>query len=109
MDLSKGQLFAILLIASLFVNLDHGVIPACTSDLKKELNVDDLFIGILGSLVFAGLMAGSLVGGAAFTKFVCKKVILWSLVFVLLGLLAFPLSGNNKLAMALSRLVSGFF
>lgn len=67
MKLSKGRLFSILLISSLFVNLDHGVIPACTSDLKRELEVDDLFIGILGSLVFAGLMAGSLVGGAAFT------------------------------------------
>ncbi len=71
--------------------------------------MDDLFIGILGSLVFAGLMAGSLVGGAAFTRFVCKKVILWSLFFVLIGLLAFPLSGKNHLAMALARLVSGFF
>ncbi len=109
MKLSKGQLFGILLVASLFVNLDHGVIPACTSDLKIELEVDDLFIGILGSLVFAGLMAGSLVGGAAFTRFVCKRVILYSLFFVLIGLLAFPLSGKNHIAMALSRLISGFF
>lgn len=109
MKLSRGQLFIILLITSLFVNLDHGVIPACTSDLKIELDVDDLFIGILGSLVFAGLMAGSLVGGAAFTRFVCKKVLLVSLFFVLIGLLAFPLSGKNHISMAIARLISGFF
>lgn len=109
MNLTKEQLFVILLISSLFVNLDHGVIPACTSDLKQELEVDDLFIGILGSLVFAGLMAGSLVGGAAFTWFVCKKVILVSLFFVLLGLIAFPLSGKSHISMALSRVISGFF
>lgn len=41
--------------------MDHGVIPACTFELKKDLHINDFFLGILGSLVFAGLMTGSLI------------------------------------------------
>lgn len=91
------------------VNMDHGVIPACTFELKKELDINDFFLGILGSLVFAGLMTGSLISGVLYTKFNCKKIILISLFAVLLGLLLFPISGKNKWLLGAARLISGFF
>ena len=61
MQVSKEIIYGACLLTCVVVNMDHGVIPACTWELKKQLHVDDLFIGILGSLVFAGLMIGAIV------------------------------------------------
>lgn len=61
MRVSKNVIYYVCLLTCVVVNMDHGVIPACTWELKSQLQVDDLFIGILGSLVFAGLMIGSIV------------------------------------------------
>lgn len=61
MRVSKTIIYYVCLLTCVVVNMDHGVIPACTQELKAQLGVDDLFIGILGSLVFGGLMVGSVV------------------------------------------------
>ena len=61
MKLKESQIFLICLVTCIVINMDHGVIPACTFELKKDLHINDFFLGILGSLVFAGLMTGSLI------------------------------------------------
>lgn len=61
MQVSKQTIYAVCLLTCVVVNMDHGVIPACTWELKSQLHVEDLFIGVLGSLVFAGLMIGAVV------------------------------------------------
>ena len=63
------RIYLISTLCNVIVNFDHGIIPACTFKLKEELGIDDLFLGVLGSMVFMGLMSGSLVSGYMFTKY----------------------------------------
>ena len=52
-------LFFVILLTNLLINIDHGVIPACTTVLKQELGLTDVSLGTLGSLVYLGLTLGS--------------------------------------------------
>jgi MFS family permease len=104
-----NRIYLISCICNVFVNFDHGIIPACTFKLKEELMIDDLFLGVLGSMVFMGLMSGSLVSGYMFTKYQCKKLILFSLAMIAVGIVMFTLAGTNKTLLIVSRLISGFF
>ena len=51
-------IFIILLLISVMVNMDHGTIPAATSEIKKSLNEGDDVLGLFGSLVFLGNIIG---------------------------------------------------
>lgn len=39
-------------------NIDHGAIPAATSELRRDLDLSTSQLGYLGSLVFLGLLVG---------------------------------------------------
>lgn len=103
------RIYLVSTLCNVIVNFDHGIIPACTFKLKEELNIDELFLGVLGSMVFMGLMSGSLVSGYMFTKYQCKHLVLFSLTMISVGILMFTFSGSNKTLMITSRLISGFF
>jgi hypothetical protein len=60
MTYTNNQIFKVFLLTYVIINMDHGVIPACTSELKEDLEFEDFFLGLLGSLVFLGFIAGSL-------------------------------------------------
>ena len=40
------------------INIDHGILPAATTPLRQELGLDDLNLGLIGSLVYLGLVLG---------------------------------------------------
>ena len=67
MIIKREFIFVICLICATIVNMDHGIIPACSFELKRELEVEEMFIGFLGSVVFAGIMMGSLASGYFFS------------------------------------------
>lgn len=106
---SLKKIYYVSLLCNVIVNFDHGIIPACTFKLKESLGIDDLFLGILGSMVFVGLMSGSLVSGYMFTKYQCKQIIIFSLSMISVGIFMFSIAGENKFLMIASRLISGFF
>lgn len=106
---SLKKIYYVSLLCNVIVNFDHGIIPACTFKLKESLGIDDLFLGILGSMVFVGLMSGSLVSGYMFTKYQCKQIIIFSLSMISVGIFMFSIAGENKFLMIVSRLISGFF
>ena len=49
-----------LVLFSLLINVDHGIIPASLNEIQKELNQNKTEIGLLSMLVFAGIFVGSL-------------------------------------------------
>ena len=51
-------IFIILLLISIMINMDHGTIPAATSEIKKSLNQADDVLGLFGSMVFLGNILG---------------------------------------------------
>jgi len=103
------RLFYVSLACNTVINFDHGIIPASTFMIREELEIDELFLGILGSVVFAGLMCGSLISGYLFTKYSCKHLILTSLVMIIVSILGFVFSDGNLTILLVSRFLSGFF
>ena len=53
-------IFIILLLISIMINMDHGTIPAATSEIKKSLKQGDDVLGLFGSLVFFGNIIGTI-------------------------------------------------
>lgn len=40
------------------VNMDHGILPACTEEVRRDIQLPNTQIGIMGSIVYLGLVAG---------------------------------------------------
>ena len=56
-------IFALLTMTNVLINLDHGILPACTSEMKKHFDMNETELGFLGSIVYLGIVtAGTLVG-----------------------------------------------
>ena len=51
-------IFVLLIFINLIINMDHGTIPAATSEIKQDLNIDNDNLGVLGSLVYLGNLLG---------------------------------------------------
>lgn len=103
------QVFICALVCNTVVNFDHGILPASLISIREELNLTDFFLGVLGSIIFLGLTAGSLVAGYLFTNYSCKKLLIFSLTFDIIGASLFALAGNQKQLLISSRIISGFF
>ena len=52
-------IFTIVFFTNLMINVDHGILPACTKEVKRDLHLDNANLGLLGSLVYAGLVLGN--------------------------------------------------
>ncbi len=70
--------FALLLFFNLVINIDHGVMPAGAITIKQQLGVSNTEYGLLGSIVFFGLVLGSLAATFVYnslnTKFVLVMI-----------------------------------
>lgn len=40
------------------VNMDHGILPAATEEVRNDIDIPNTQIGIMGSIVYLGLVAG---------------------------------------------------
>ena len=59
-SLTKWTIYLINALANMLVNFDHGIVPAATKEIKSDLNLDNIQLGLLGSVVYCGLLVGSL-------------------------------------------------
>lgn len=101
------------------VNVDHGIMPAATTELKEDLELNEIQLGILGSLVYLGLVlgkpsplftfpTGSLFAMPLFNYCNTKFIIIVCLFSNCAGLILFTVSTNFYI-LALSRGAVGFF
>ena len=57
------MIFTLLTLTNVLINLHHGILPACTNEMKKHFHMNETQLGFLGSIVYLGiLIAGTLVG-----------------------------------------------
>ena len=91
----------------ILINLDHGILPACTKEIKEDVGLDEVGLGLLGSLVYLGLICGSLTAGPLFQKISSKKIICTTTLLNLIFLLIFPTT-NNLFWLGISRIGVGF-
>ena len=53
-------LFGVIVLTNLMVNMDHGIFPACIDEVRKDINIGNQEVGLVGSIVYLGLVAGNL-------------------------------------------------
>jgi len=90
------------------VNFDHGIVPAASKEIKQDLLLTDVKLGILGSLVYVGLLVGSVAASHAFTNNNTRKLISFVVAAYSASLLLF-LASDSLILLALSRALVGFF
>ena len=105
--LKRKIIFIFIFITNIFINIDHGAIPAGTTVLKKENNLDNVQIGIIGSLVYLGLVLGSISAGPIFSSYSSKWVVILSLLITCFFLYLFTIFTSGW-GMAICRTCCGF-
>ena len=81
-------------IIDVLVNVDHGAVPSALVVLKEELELQNDQMGIMGSLVFIGLLFGSFIASIVFNYISYKKVLAFSFFGNGLGLVLFTMTTN---------------
>ena len=104
----RKLIFILICIINILINCDHGAIPAGTTELKKAKNLSNIELGTIGSLVYLGLVLGSISGGYIFSTYASKWVVINSLIATCIFLYFFTVS-NYYLTMAICRVGCGFF
>jgi len=51
-------LFGVIFFTNLMVNMDHGIFPACTEEVRRDIGIPNTQLGIMGSIVYLGLVVG---------------------------------------------------
>ena len=101
-------IFILICIINILINCDHGAIPAGTKELKEDKNLSNIQLGTIGSLVYLGLVLGSISGGYIFSTYSSKWVVIISLIASCISLYCFTISKYWE-AMTLCRTCCGFF
>lgn len=89
------------------INLDHGALPAAANAIKEQTKMPNVQIGSLGSMVFLGLVCGSICGAVVLGRLKFKTVLVISFLGNGLGLLLFTVP-SNIYVMGFARFLSGF-
>jgi hypothetical protein len=42
------------------INVDHGILPACTAEVRDDLMLNNADLGLIGSIVYLGLVIGKI-------------------------------------------------
>ena len=100
--------FGLLLFLTLIINVDHGVMPAGAITIKEYLGVSNTEYGLLGSIVFAGLVLGSLGASFAFNSINSKAVLAAIMALNALSQIGFTMTAEYYY-LIMSRFLTGFF
>lgn len=92
----------------ILINVDHGALPAALVALKHDVGLVDVELGSLGSLVFVGLLFGSLCATFVLNRLAYKVVLGASFFGNGASLLLFSMTRSFPV-MCGARFLSGFF
>lgn len=101
-------IFFLIFLINMIINFDHGMIPAATTTLKLNLNLNNFQLGIIGSLVYLGLVLGALSAGFLYQNYSPKWVVSIALIMSSFFLYFFTIT-ENIIWMGMCRVGCGFF
>lgn len=104
----RKLIFVLVFFINILINIDHGAIPAATTILKRDLSMDNVSLGIIGSLVYLGLVLGAVSASIIFQSYSSKWVVSISLILSCLFLYIFTVV-KSVFMLAISRIGCGFF
>lgn len=103
------KVFALIFSASVLVNVDHGSLPGCSPEVMAKFHTDNLGFGSLGTMVYAGLTLGAVIGAKLYQDSGRIQYILAvSLVMNAVCLIIFSLTFDFRFALAI-RFITGIF
>lgn len=88
--------------------MDHGIIPAATKEIMSDMDISEFELGLLGSLVYLGLVAGSITASMTFQNYSAKRILLFTGFGNVISLFIFP-NSSNLFFLCLSRITTGYF
>ena len=103
----RWNVFILLIISNIFIQMDHGSIPASTWNLYQIFN-SNKEIGLFGSLVFVGNLFGALIYLYLINAFNRKSLLLYSMFFIAICLITFILT-TNTIYLLINRGILGIF
>ena len=83
--------YMLLFMLNIGNNLDHGAIPVAIPVMKVDLNVNQQQLGWLGSLVFLGMMSGSVLATHIVSKIPYRYLMFFTYAGNSAGLILFPI------------------
>ena len=104
----RNKIFYAAAFCNVLVNLDHGIIPAATKEIKADLGITEAELGLMGSVVYAGFLVGSAFSGAIFQNYNTKCIVVAVVSLYILSLLIFPIT-TLPFLLGCSRFLVGFF
>ena len=101
--------FFLIFFTNILINVDHGSLPGCSNQIKKDLDMSDFQFGVIGAVVFVGWPFGSVFATAIYhrSNWITPPLVL-SILLNGLALFAFTLTDSFYLDTFL-RILIGFF
>ena len=103
----RWYVYSLLVISNIFIQMDHGSIPASTWNLYKIFK-SNKEIGLFGSFVFIGNLIGALIYFYLINIYQRKKLLIYSMFFISICLITFILT-TNTFFLLLNRGILGIF
>ena len=101
--------FVLIFLSNVFCNVDHGTLPGCSIQIKESVGINDVQFGTLGSVVYGGIVVGSVVATGIFSRSSwIKPIIVLTLSLNAGALFVFTLL-KEFIIMAMLRFMIGFF
>lgn len=100
--------FALIFFLNLIINVDHGVMPAGAITIKTYLGISNTEYGLLGSIVFFGLVLGSLAATFVYNNVNTKLVLFTIMILNAFSQICFTMTRKFEYLM-MSRFLTGFF
>ena len=69
-----------MILTNVLINLDHGILPACTKPMQEYYDMDEAELGILGSIVYLGISIMGMFAGRLYQHFNSKLLTVIALV-----------------------------
>jgi MFS family permease len=104
----RKLIFGLIFFLNVCINIDHGAIPAATTVLKRDLNMDNVALGIIGSLVYLGLVLGAISAGPIFKMYTSKWIVILSIISSCMFLYFFTFA-EGVAFLSICRIGCGFF
>lgn len=101
-------IFALLTLTNVLINLDHGILPACTKEMKKHFNMGEKALGFMGSIVYLGIVLAGTAVGNLYLRYHSKLLTIIALMSLEFTLVLFILS-DQMWAGFVSRFLTGVF
>lgn len=93
-------------LTNVLINLDHGILPACTAQMEEHFDMNDTEEGFLGSIVYLGIVLMGTIAGRLYQFLNSKYLTLFALLALEGSLFLFVLS-DQKWAAYVSRFITG--